>query len=465
MILMKRVALISGISLTVLLILFLLGTSFVKRISFYDEDYYKNTLAGIDSLKTVSFTENDSVNAGFAKVSLTPSLHNNSDSYSEGKFIHVPLAGFGDRKGKYATGIHDSIFVKAVALKVKSLMIILVSTDLLIIPPNITDSAMLLLAEDGIRRDQLFFSATHTHSSLGGWGPGYFGQEFAGKENKNIQKWIVSQIRKAVNEAVADLSPASIGSGSFDAGSFTRNRVIGEAGTKNDEFSYIVLNKINGQKAVIGSFSGHATTLGGDNLEVSADYPGYWARKIEEAYADIALFSAGSVGSQSISGKGDSFEKSRYIGESLADSLIKRLPVTNMHTTTTLASVSLKVQLPEYHVRITTKLNLSSYLSTRLMPLPVNVYFQALRIGNLILITTPCDFSGEYALEIKNSLAAKGYSSFVTSFNGSYIGYVVPGKYFYSDEYESKLMGWFGPNMGDYAMDVISQISKIVMLP
>ena len=28
----------------------------------------------------------------------------------------VPLAGYGDRKGKPSTGVHDSIFVKAVAL-------------------------------------------------------------------------------------------------------------------------------------------------------------------------------------------------------------------------------------------------------------------------------------------------------------------------------------------------------------
>ena len=460
---MKKFGIISAISLMILLFIIILGTSFVKRTSFYDEDYFKNTERRIDSIKAVTFSEHDSIMAGFSKVSITPTLQNSADDYSGGKFIQVPLAGFGDRKGKYATAIHDSIFVKAVALKVKSQLVVLISSDLLIIPPNITDSAMVLLSKDGFYRNQLFFSATHSHSSFGGWGPGYFGQEFAGKENRNIQKWIVQQIRKAVNEAVADLSAASIGYGSFDAGDYTRNRVIGEAGTKNNEFSYIVLEKGNGKKAVIGSFSGHATTLGGDNLEVSADYPGYWERKIEEKYADYAMFSAGSVGSQSVSGKGDGFEKSGYIGESLADSLLNRLPKTKLSNTTTLSSVSLKVQLPEYHVRITTKLNLSTYLSTKLMPLPVNVYFQALRIGDLIWITTPCDFSGEYALQIKNSLAAEGYGSIVTSFNGSYIGYVVPGKYFYQDEYESKLMGWFGPNMGDYAMDLIARITKIVL--
>jgi neutral ceramidase len=462
---MKKFGIISGIFLGILILIFFLGTSFVKRTSYYEEGYFKNTQVRIDSIKRVSFSEHDSIKAGFSKVSITPSIQSATENYSEGKFIQVPLAGFGSRKGKNASGIHDSIFIKAVALKVKSQLLVIVSADLLIMPPNIIDSVSVLLSEDGIRRDQLFFSATHSHSSLGGWGSGYVGEQFAGKENKNIQKWIISQIRKAVNIAVADLSSASIGTGSFDAGTYTRNRVIGEAGTKNDDFTYIVIEQSRGKKAIIGSFSAHATTMGDHNMEFSADYPGYWERRIEAKYADLALFFAGSVGSQSPVGKGDGFERSRFIGESLADSLMIRLPQTALYKMITLSSVSLKVQLPEYHVRLTTKLNLSSFLSTKLMPLPENVYFQALRIGNMLWITTPCDFSGEYALQIKQSLAAEGFSSLVTSFNGSYIGYVVPGKYFYRDEYESKLMGWFGPNMGDYAMDLIGQISKIAMAP
>lgn len=462
---MKKFGIISGIFLSILVLIFILGTSFVKRTSYYEEEYYKNTQLRIDSIKQVSFGEHDSIEAGFSKISITPSIQNEAENYSQGKFIEVPLAGYGARKGKNATGIHDSIFIKAVALKLKSRLLVFISADLLIMPPNIIDSVSALLLADGIQRDQLFFSATHSHSSLGGWASGFVGEQFAGKDNKNIQKWITGQIRKAANRAVADLSPAGIGTGSFDAGSYTLNRVIGEAGTKNDEFTYIVIGQTSGKKAIIGSFSAHATTLGADNMEVSADYPGYWERKVEAGYADIALFCAGSVGSQSPVGKGDGFERSRFIGESLADSLLVRLPKVKLENTTILSSVSLKVQLPEYHVRLTTKINLSSFLSTKLMPLPENVYFQALRIGNMLWITTPCDFSGEYALQIKNSLKAEGFNSFVTSFNGSYIGYVVPGRYFYKDGYESKLMGWFGPNMGDYAMDLIDQISKIVITP
>ena len=80
----------------------------------------------------------------------------------------------------------------------------------------------------------------------------------------------------------------------------------------------------------------------------------------------------------------------------------------------------------------------------------------------MVWISVPCDFSGEYALQIKQALAAKGFNANVTSFNGSYVGYIVPGKYFYLDEYEPKLMGWFGPTMGDYTMDLIHQITGIV---
>ena len=112
-------------------------------------------------------------------------------------------------------------------------------------------------------------------------------------------------------------------------------------------------------------------------------------------------------------------------------------------------------------MRATTKINLSTWLSKKLMPLPENAYLQTLRIGNMIWITTPCDFSGEYALQIKNALAAKGFNSNVTSFNGSYVGYIVPGRYFYMGGYEPGLMGWFGPDMGEYTMDLIRQISEV----
>ena len=462
---MKRFGIILGIVLATMLLVFLFSTSRVKRSSYFQEDYYQKTVGRIDSIKSVTVSDDDSIMAGFARVSITPGLNNPEDNFLEGKFIKVPLAGFGARKGKAATGVHDSIFIKAVALKVNRRIIILVGADLLIMPPNIIDTVTAVLAKSGISRGQVFYSATHTHSSLGGWGPGFIGSQFAGNENKNLVKWLVLQISQAVTSAVEDLRPARIGSGIFNAAPYTRNRLIGESGTKNDDFGFITVAQTGHRKAVIGSFSAHSTTMGSGNMEISADYPGYWERKMEKTSFDLALFCGGSVGSQSPSGEGKGWDKPKFIGEALADSLNGQLPGVVLNEKVPFSAVSLKMHLPDYHIRLTTRINLSTCLSKKLMPLPGNVYLQALRIGNMVWITTPCDFSGEYALQIKNSLAAKGFNANVSGFNGSYVGYIIPGRYFYLDEYESKLMGWFGPDMGEYTVDLIRRISEIVIKP
>ena len=97
------------------------------------------------------------------------------------------------------------------------------------------------------------------------------------------------------------------------------------------------------------------------------------------------------------------------------------------------------------------------------MATPQNPYLQAIRIGQMVWVSTPGDFSGEYAVQIKNNLAVNGFMSNVSSFNGSYLGYIIPGRYFYMNEYEPRTMGWFGPNMGDYTMDVIRRISDLAI--
>lgn len=459
---LKRVRIILGVLLIIIVLIIYFSTSLVKRGTYFNEKYYRETIARLDTAKKSLIVTTDSVQAGFAKASITPALNQTEDNAAEGKFAQLPLAGFGQRKGKSATGIHDSIFVKAAALRVGQQTIIFVASDLLIMPPNIVDSVSVILSKKGIKREQIFYSATHTHSSVGAWGPGFIGEQFSGKENSMVEKWLAAQISKVIMAAIADLTPARIGTGDFAIEKYTRNRLIGESGNKNNDFSFITLEQIGKKKAIIGSYSAHATTMGSDNMQISADYPGYWERKVEETSADYALFFAGSVGSQSPAGEGDGFGKPKLIGEALADSLNKHLPGLALKDTVRFSFLSLRMTLPEYHIRLTTKINLSTLLSTSLLPNSGNVYLQAVRMGNMIWITTPCDFSGEFAIQLKNSLHAYGYHANVSSFNGGYVGYIVPGRYFYLDEYEPKLMGWFGPNMGEYTMELIRQLSRVI---
>ena len=83
-----------------------------------------------------------------------------------------------------------------------------------------------------------------------------------------------------------------------------------------------------------------------------------------------------------------------------------------------------------------------------------------MKLGNTIWITVPFELSGEIAIDIKNALRLAGYNSIFTSFNGAYLGYITPSRYYYDETYESFLMGWYGPSMGDYVTDLLFKISN-----
>jgi len=462
----KKIGLVLlGIFGGILFGLFTLISCRVDNTPYFNSGYYQRTLSRLDSLTKFRKQSSGDIQAGFSKVSINPSVGHVQDNIELGQFKEAPLAGYGARKGKVATGVHDSIFVKAVAIKVGLELVVIVGADILIMPPNIIDEVTLLLEKKVIHRNHVFYSASHSHSSIGGWGPGFIGEQFAGNANPSINQWLVKQIAQAVTGAISDLKPARIGQGFFNAAPFTRNRLIGEKGTKNNDFNFISIQQKEGRKAVIGSFGAHATTIGAENMQFSADYPGYWQRKMERGSVDLAIFCGGSVGSQSPSIEGKGFEKPQKMGESLADSLENQLAHVAYVDKISLSAMSLKMDLPDYHMRLTTHVHLSTWFSKKLMPLPEHVYLQVIQLGNLIWFTTPCDFSGEFARQLKDALAVKGFNANVTSFNGSYVGYIIPGKYFYLDSYEPKTMGWFGPNMGEYTFELMRHLSEIIILP
>ncbi len=465
---MKKFIITLCVIIAVLLIVALtalfLGTSKIDRTSYYECDYYKKSLVQLDSLRKNNASVYQSLEAGFAKISITPSLNHSEDNIAEGKFKNVTLGGYSARQGKFVTGIHDSIFVSAAAIKVAGRLMVILGADLVIMPHNIADTVVSMLRKAGISRDQLMFSATHSHSSLGGWGMGLMGSKTAGEPNENMVSWLASQISLSVRTAIKDLKPALIGSGNVPAASFTRNRVIGELGTKNDDFSYIILEQIGGKKAIIGSYSAHPTIMSAKNMEVSGEYPGYWARKMESTFADYAFFCAGGVGSQSpviIGGEG--FERIQIYGEALADTVLKCASTTPMKDSVIFSAITMKLNLPEYNIRLMNRRSLVPALSHKMIPGPKYPVLQAMRLNNMVWISAPGDFSGEIALQTKNYLFPKGFNANVTGFNGSYAGYIIPSKYFFLNMYESKDMGWLGPNMGDYSADLIRQMADIVI--
>ena len=138
---------------------------------YFRQPYYTETVARLRAVVATNTMARGELEAGFGAARLTPTVNALRDDPTQGQFRQLPLAGYGDRKGRPATGAHDEIYVKAVALRVGTRLGVMVGADALIVPREVADMAAERLEKElGLRREQLYLSATHSHCSLGGWG-------------------------------------------------------------------------------------------------------------------------------------------------------------------------------------------------------------------------------------------------------------------------------------------------------
>ena len=273
-------------------------------------------------------------------------------------------------------------------------------------------------------------------------------------------RWLAGRFARAIEVAVNDLQQGQIGYGDFKAPAFVRNRLIGDDGRVDSDFMMIKAIQTHGKKGIIGAFDAHATTLGDWNLQTSADYPGYWQRQLEQSGYDMAVFLAGSVGSHSYRSKGERFEKTKYIGEALADSVVEHSKTILMKDSIILKSMTLKIDIPTFQVRISDGYRLNPTLAGMLFPDVGDVYLQVMQLDSLIWGTAPSDFSGETAIGYKNAMHQKGMSAMVTSFNGAYTGYIIPCRYYHLDGYEPRTMNWFGPAYNPFVNDMLAKMME-----
>lgn len=443
---------IFGTLVLLLIVLFFFATSTIDTTPYFETQYYTTTIENIEKAAANRTESKGPLLAGFGRINITPKIINGTPDPSKGEFNNIKMAGYGS--GKIATGVHDSIFAKAIAIDVNNESIVLITADLVAIPEDLVIKITEIL-RGKISREQLYFGATHTHSSIGNCMPGYVGKSFGGEYDPEVVAWLGQKFSDLILRALADKQPAQFSSGYIKVPHLVRNRIIGESGRLNDKLDLLSFIQKGGKRATISSFSAHATVIGPDNEEYTGDYPGYFQRHLEKNGIDLAMFFAGTVGSHSNKGLGEKFEKARYIGETLADSAQIVLNKMEHSGNMDLRAISSEIQIPKLQfLYISDRLRLSPYLGSKLMPEMNPIHVQGLKLNNLIWLALPYELSGEYGLDLKNALELQGYNSVLSSFNGQYLGYIVPQKYYYYDTYEARLMGWYGPSMGDYLMEL-----------
>jgi neutral ceramidase len=437
-------------SLLAIIILFVFVSVIpVDRTPVHTTDFYQtmqNKLAAIEDHAIPTPQKNFTV--GYAKVNLTPTYKTST-------------AGYGKRRGALFTSVHDSIYVRTMVISNGTEKIALVTMDMLIVPPVVTGLLKTKLPAIGFDLSHVYLSATHTHNSIGNWAPGLVGKIYAGSFDEALTEFIAGKILKSIVQADNTLMSAKIKAGTIPVANAVNNRLADKEGSVDSLLRVIEVTRTDSSRLVLTSFTAHATCLFSRDLQLSRDYPGKLVDELEKNGYTFAMFMAGAVGSHGCEGPSDGWERIEYLGKHIAHTMIDNKNSLKPVTDSTLTMINVPLELGEPQVKV--------LKNWRVRPWLFRAFFgdypsslTALRIGDVIMLGTPCDFSGELTHPIDSVAQHLGLRAMVTSFNGGYIGYITRDKFYDRDHYETQIMNWFGPGNGAYlSEDLIKMMAAL----
>jgi neutral ceramidase len=406
--------------------------------------YYKEWKSLIGKVEVDTTLKSSGFKVGWAKVNITPSSPK-------------PMAGYGNRHGKPFVAVHDSLFIRAMVIDNGGVQAAIIAADLLIIPPTVTKILREKLTSKQIPYDQVYFGATHSHNSVGGWGTGIAGLFFSGKFEQETVDKLADAIFLAIVKAKENLAPAELTYMESLDSLDIRNRLVGEEGGIDPEIRSVAFVRANGEKAILSSYGAHSTVANSKNMNLSRDYPGVLVDSLEHHY-NFAMYMAGAVGSMGPIEKGaDDFDEMKNQALGVQNAILTAETYEEKEIRPVLQAITIPLPLRNPSPRLTMDIVLRSWAFKKAFG-DYPIFVKALRIGNILMVGMPCDFSGELVGGLDAYAKTKGLNLMVTSFNGGYIGYITHDKYFDRDLYETKTMSWYGPYNGAYLQEVIKDI-------
>ncbi|MEQ9438872.1 MAG: neutral/alkaline non-lysosomal ceramidase N-terminal domain-containing protein [Cyclobacteriaceae bacterium] len=427
---------ITGVLLTGLLIFITLFNR-VDRTPYTEQPYYQQAIQGMDSTSVhYQPAQDDTFQVGWSRQNITP-------------VYPTHLMGYG-WKGDYEQ-VHDSLWVRTLVFRLDTLVIGLVAYDLMLTPPAVAAQVRQALANLPV--DHVYFTAIHTHNGYGGWVDGLGRELIAGKYNPALVQHLVKQTITSLEEAYRNTLPAKVAYTQVAIDSLVNNRLV-KGGDVEPYMRTLYFRRSDGSQGVFCSYPAHATYITSKSTDLSADYPGELVRQLEaDTSVAFALFAAGAVGSHSPHKPGPfSYEKLQTYASRLANPILQTIDSIPYDTTALLGFSEVPFPVGEPQLRITENWRLRPFWFQEIMG-AMHPTLTFLQIDNIILAGTPGDFSGL----LYNRLQPDGHPLIVTSFNGEYLGYLIPSEYYGINHRETRITNWFGPYTGDYTVALINQ--------
>jgi neutral ceramidase len=414
----------------------------VDRTALHEQSFYHDMMRKLDTLQ-FNHSKKQGIKVGWGKYNITPSFE-------------MPMAGYKPRQR--FESIHDSLYVRIMAID-NGTPVFILSADLLLFPPVVKEKI-----ETDLKKTMptafVFFSATHTHNGLGGWDNSLAGEFITGTYHDEWIKEISEEIVLMMEKISQEMKYGSISYFEEDATGYAANRLAGEMGKVDSKLRGLKIFREDSMKAILVTFSAHATSISKKTTSLSGDYPAALNKELEHNGYDFAMFAAGMVGSHRLDGFAEeNYELTAKAGAALATKILNDSSVAATDSVS-IATAHIPVQYGPSQLRIEKNWRLRDW-AFQLLLRPLQGELTYLEIGDIILIGTPCDFSGELSVVGKlDSLASsKNKNLIITSFNGNYNGYItLDDHYDQYDKEEVRALNWVGPYFGEYYQEIIINI-------
>jgi len=211
------------------------------------------------------------------------------------------VAGYPPQRSE-ATRILYSLYARALVLQVNRLRIGLVSVDLLTMPASLAEE--IRAAAKDLKLAELWVTATHSHSSVGGYDRGLLAQlAGTGRYRPGVRSAVRRAAADALDRAAASLAPATLEVGEGAFAQLVAPRSEGEP--PDGRLTRLVLRSAVGPVAQLVVFAAHPTLLPRQLDALAPDYPGLFSSEQESKGGGTTILLQGALGNASAAGVGE----------------------------------------------------------------------------------------------------------------------------------------------------------------
>ena len=416
------------------------------------------------SLAGQSPTDSKELRVGLASVDVTPDRG-------------VPLAGYGggDRRLSFpdvlnrfpfatfftpSEGVLDPIRAKTMVLKRGDQKLLFLSMDAVGVTADVrTDLIHRIKKKFGFGENEVFISATHTHSGPGAMSRSVFWSLIATDIfQEKIYNIFLDKLVLCVEKAVEALEPATLVAYNFNTVGIQKNR-RGREGHFDPTTNLLFARSKSGKwLGGLVNVAVHGTMLGASNRRFSADLPGGMERAIQKQLAGInrdakmptILFVNGAVGDVTPADRGVS--NILKLSESFADQVIAALPtawklepvwnVTSKKVNLSQAAFNVRGCIKEETIRSLIFKDFRLWIGF-LLPTETRVWNVSL--GDLTLMTWPGEPTSSVGLALKDAATEAGARhSWVMGLTNDYLAYFTTEDEYHAATYEAR-SSLYGP--------------------